>query len=154
VTYLALAESSIQLVPDGTIFIHLLFVIVMVGVLNLTLLKPINRILAERERRGGGRLADAARISQEAATKLQSWERGLREARNEAYRLSESARADALRDRESQVAELKAELSSLVAQQTGEIRNQEKNAQAALMLESKRLAELISSQILGRSVHS
>ena len=51
-----LAEASIQLVPDGTLLLHLLMVAVMVFILNRTLLKPINRILAERERQveGGG----------------------------------------------------------------------------------------------------
>ena len=44
-----LAETSIQLVPDGTLLLHLLMVGVMVAVLNRTLLKPINQILAERE---------------------------------------------------------------------------------------------------------
>jgi F-type H+-transporting ATPase subunit b len=147
---LALAESSIQLVPDGTLLFHLAIVVVMVVVLNLTLLKPINRVLAERERRSGGKLADAERITANAKEKMRSWEQGLREGRNEAYRLSEKQRAEALRERERLLAELKTELSSLVAAETAEIQNQEKNAQAALMLESKRLAQLIGEQILGR----
>jgi hypothetical protein len=50
------------------------------------------------------------------------------------------------------MAELKTELTSLVAEQTLEIENQQKYAQAVLMLESKRLAETIGSQILGRPV--
>ena len=39
-----LAEASIQLVPDGTLLLHLLMVAVMVFILNRTLLKPINQI--------------------------------------------------------------------------------------------------------------
>ena len=39
-----LAETSIQLVPDGTLLLHLLMVAIMVFVLNRTLLKPINQI--------------------------------------------------------------------------------------------------------------
>jgi hypothetical protein len=38
-----LAESTIQLVPDGTLLLHLLMVVVMVAVVNRTLLKPLTR---------------------------------------------------------------------------------------------------------------
>ena len=47
-----LAEASIQLVPDATLLLHLVLVVVMVFVLNRTLLKPINDILSEREKLG------------------------------------------------------------------------------------------------------
>ena len=39
-----LAEASIQLVPDATLLLHLVLVVVMVFVLNRTLLKPINDV--------------------------------------------------------------------------------------------------------------
>lgn len=149
---LALAESSIQLVPDGTLLFHLVIIVAMVVILNLTLLKPINQVLAEREGRGSGKFAEAERITAQARENMRAWEQGLREARNETYRLSEKKRAEALRERERLVAELKAELSQFGASQIEEIQNQEKYAQAVLMLESKRLAELISEQILGRRV--
>ncbi len=54
-----LAEASIQLVPDGTLLLHLLMVAVMVFVLNRTLLKPINKILAEREKQVEGSIEEA-----------------------------------------------------------------------------------------------
>jgi F-type H+-transporting ATPase subunit b len=149
---LALAETSIQLVPDGTLLFHLVLVVVMVAVLNLTLLRPINRVLAEREQRSTGKLAEAERIAASASEKVRSLETGLREARLEAYRLAERQRAESLQERERLMAELKTELTSLVAEQTLEIENQQKYAQAVLMLESKRLAETIGSQILGRPV--
>ena len=54
-----LAESSIQLVPDGTLLLHLLFVGLMVAVLSRTLLRPINQILRERENRISTQLEQA-----------------------------------------------------------------------------------------------
>jgi F-type H+-transporting ATPase subunit b len=149
---LAFAESTIQLVPDGTLLFHLILVVVMVAVLNLTLLKPINKVLAERERKSGGTFADAERIASTAKEKVLSLEQRLREARNEAYRQTERQRAEALREREVKLSALKTEAAALLAAEKTEIMNQEKTAQAALMLESKRLAELIGSQILGRRV--
>jgi F-type H+-transporting ATPase subunit b len=149
---MALAESSIQLVPDGTLLLHLALVVVMVVVLNRTLLKPMNKVLAERERRTSGKLGEAAQISVDAKEKMRTWEQGLREARNGAYRLMEKERAEALREREGRLGDLKRQLSVLVEQQKAEIRSQEKEAQVALELEGKRLAELIGAQILGRPI--
>ena len=48
---LGFAENSIQLVPDGTLLLHVLIILVMVYVLNATLFRPINRILEAREKR-------------------------------------------------------------------------------------------------------
>jgi hypothetical protein len=45
---LGFAENSIQLVPDGTLLLHVLIILVMVYVLNATLFKPINLILEAR----------------------------------------------------------------------------------------------------------
>ena len=45
---LGFAENSIQLVPDGTLLLHILIILVMIFVLNATLYKPINRVLAAR----------------------------------------------------------------------------------------------------------
>ena len=40
---LGFAEDSIQLVPDGTLVLHVIIILVMVYVLNATLFKPIKR---------------------------------------------------------------------------------------------------------------
>src|ERR671916_1545868 len=100
-TLLAFAENSIQLVPDGTLFLHIIIILVMVFVLNATLFKPINRILEERERRTRGRSGEAKGIIRDVEDKLASYERALREARSEGYRLMEQVRAEAMRERQA-----------------------------------------------------
>ena len=96
--FLGFAENPV-LVPDGTIFLHIIIILVMVYVLNATLFKPINRILEERERRTRGRSGEAKGIIQEVEDKLAAYERSLREARSEGYRLMEQERAEAMRER-------------------------------------------------------
>ena len=54
-----LAESSIQLVPDGTMLLHIVIIAIMVAVLNRTLLKPINEILQRRDALLSGRMTEA-----------------------------------------------------------------------------------------------
>ena len=60
--FFAFSENSIQLVPDGTLLIHVAAIVVLVFVLNATLFKPVNRLLAAREKRGKGRFAEAGEI--------------------------------------------------------------------------------------------
>ena len=59
---LGFAENSIQLVPDGTLILHVIIILVMVWILNKTLYKPINRILEAREKRTRGRMSEAQEI--------------------------------------------------------------------------------------------
>src|SRR3989442_5826749 len=86
---LGFAENSIQLVPDGTLLLHILIILVMIFVLNATLYKPINRILEAREKRTKGRLSEAEEIIKSVNEKLSEYERQLRQARGEAYSRSE-----------------------------------------------------------------
>ncbi len=81
-------EGSIQLVPDGTLLLHLVLIGGMVALLNATLLKPINRILEEREQRTRGRLSEAAQTLATVDEKMREYEQRLRQARTEGYALS------------------------------------------------------------------
>src|SRR5215210_8296448 len=96
---LGFAENPV-LVPDGTIFLHIIIILVMVFVLNATLFKPINCILEEREKRTRGRSGEARGILQRVEESTANYERSLREARAEGYRLMEQVREEAMRERQ------------------------------------------------------
>src|SRR5215212_7977134 len=102
-TFAALAENSIQLVPDGTLFLHIAIILLMIFLLNATLFKPINRILEEREKRTRGRLGETGGILRRVEEGLSSYERTLREARAEGYRLMEQERTSAMSARQQQL---------------------------------------------------
>ena len=72
---LGFAENSIQLVPDGTLLLHVLIILVMVYVLNATLFKPINAILEAREKRTRGSLTEAQEILGNGSEQLARYER-------------------------------------------------------------------------------
>src|SRR5687768_14682883 len=127
-----LAEASIQLVPDGTLLLHMLFIAVMVFVLNRTLLKPINQILAERERQIGGRLTEAQALSAEAEEKMRNYQSALREARTDGYRLLEKERAAGLKEKDEQVRQHREQLSRTVAQEIESIQKQQERVRAEL----------------------
>ena len=145
-----LAEASIQLVPDGTMLLHMLFIAVMVFVLNRTLLKPINRILAEREKQIGGRLSEAQMLSAEAEEKMRKYQAALRDARTEGYRLLEKERAAGLKEKEEKVRQHREKLSQSVARELDAIRKQQQKVQSELEGQADSMGVLISSQILRR----
>jgi F0F1-type ATP synthase membrane subunit b/b' len=145
-----LAETSIQLVPDGTLLLHLVMVAVMVFVLNRTLLKPINHILSEREKQIGGRLREAEALSAETEEKLKRYNSSLREARAEGYRLLEKERAAAIKDKDEKVRQYKEQMSQTVAAQLESTRQQEQRVRAELESQAAVVGDMISSQILRR----
>jgi F0F1-type ATP synthase membrane subunit b/b' len=145
-----LAETSIQLVPDGTLLLHLVMVAVMVFVLNRTLLKPINHILSEREKQIGGRLREAEALSAETEEKLKRYNSSLREARAEGYRLLEKERAAAIKDKDEKVRQYKEQMSKTVAAQLESTRQQEQRVRAELESQAAVVGDMISSQILRR----
>jgi len=149
---LGFAENSIQLVPDGTLILHVIVILVMVYVLNVTLLKPINRILQARERRTSGRLSEAQGILSDVSTKLSEYERTLRQARTEAYAFTEAERGMAMQERQKKLNEVRQQLSESLAKEKTLIQGQADEARAALEAESRRLAQEIGSRVLSRPI--
>ena len=145
-----LAEASIQLVPDATLLLHLVLVVVMVFVLNRTLLKPINDILSEREKQITGRLKEAEAMAAESREKLKQYNETLREARTAGYRLLEKERAEGLKEKEQQLRQHRDELSKEVSSQVDQIRKQEQAVKGELEAQAATIGSLISSQILRR----
>ncbi|HEY8187849.1 MAG TPA: ATP synthase F0 subunit B [Pyrinomonadaceae bacterium] len=149
---LALAGSAIQLVPDGTLLLHLALIAVMVGVLNVTLLKPINRILEDRERRTKGRVEEAHRIFAGVTDKLQEYEARLREARAEGYLLLEAQRAAVSKERERKVAEIKVEVASWLESEKERLRLDAEQIRKRLKQDARTVAQEIAGRILRREV--
>jgi F-type H+-transporting ATPase subunit b len=149
---LGFAENSIQLVPDGTLLLHVLIILVMVYVLNATLFKPINQILANREKRTRGRLTEAQEIMGNVGERLAEYERALRAARNESYAFTEHERADAMQDRQKALDEMRAQLTASTAAEKEAIKSQAEAARATLEGDARRIALEISSRVLNRPI--
>ena len=150
---LGLAGNAIQLVPDGTLLLHLAVIAVMVALLNATLLKPINRILENRERRTKGRFAEAQSILASLSERLLEYESRLRQARAEGYVLLEEERAAVSRERESKVAEIKVEVATWLQEQKEKLRLDAEQIRVTLEIDAKTMALEIARQILHREVN-
>jgi F-type H+-transporting ATPase subunit b len=150
--FLGFAESSIQLVPDGTLLFHLALIIAMVALLNTTLLKPINRILEERERLTKGRLSEAQRTLLTVNEKLAEYERRLREARAEGYALMERERAVISEERLRKLAEVKSEMARLLSAEKEKLKVEGAQVRGKLAVDARAIALEIGRQILRRPV--
>lgn len=151
-TFLVFEGNAIQLVPDGTLLFHFALIIVMVAVLNATLLKPINRILQERERRTKGSLSEAQALILSVEEKASEYERRLREARGKGYRLLEQERGSAAGDRERRVKETKDEVLRWSTEERQRLKADESNVRSSLSIDVRERAREISGRILGRSI--
>ena len=149
---LGFAENSIQLVPDGTLLLHVLIILVMVYVLNATLFKPINSILEQREKRTRGRLTEAQEILKSVSEKLGEYEQGLRAARHEAYAFTEREHAEAMKDRQKNVDAMRSRLAESIASEKTAIQRQTEEARTFLEVESHRIAIEIGSRVLSRPI--
>ncbi len=147
---LLLAEDAIQLVPDGTLFLHIAIILFMIYVLNRTLFKPVNHILAEREQQTRGKLSSAQGTMRDVEDKLTQYERSLREARAEGYRLLEQERTAALSERQNRLTAAREEITQSVENEKESIHAQATEAQATLEGDARRAASEISAQLLRR----
>lgn len=149
---LGFAENSIQLVPDGTLILHVIIILVMVWILNKTLYKPINRILEAREKRTRGRMSEAQEILTDVSEKVSNYERQLRQARAEGYAMSEQERSLAMQERQRKINEMRQQLSESIAQEKQTIQTQVEEARVTLESESRRIAREIGERVLERPV--
>lgn len=149
IVFLAFAES-IQLVPDGTLFLHIALIILMVFILNRTLFKPISRVLSERDRRTRGSSNEAHGILRSVDENLARYEQTLKETRAESYRMLEERRAEAMRVRQQRLNSAREEVELLIDDEKRLIQSQAAEARADLAVEARRAAANIRSHILGR----
>ena len=148
----AFAEGAIQLVPDGTLLFHLTLIIAMVALLNATLLKPINRILEERERLTKGRLGEAETTLLIVHEKLLEYERRLREARAEGYALMERERAAISEEKNRKLAEVKSEIVRVLSEEKEKLKMETAQVRGKLTVDARSIALEIGRQILRRPI--
>ena len=146
---LAFAESAgIQLVPDATLLIHIALILLMIFILNRTFFRPVNRVIASREKNKGGRFGEAEEILQQVAEKNARFENVMREARLEGYNRIEAERSAAMAERQEKVETVKAEVEQRVVTEKESLAQQAEQARVQITAEAKVLAQKISSNIL------
>lgn len=144
---LAFAES-IQLFPDGTIFVHIALILVMIWILNRTLYKPINKVLDAREKNKGGRSGEAAEILSSVSEKEARYNRELLETRSTSYELIEKEHDAAVAERDSKLAAAKAEAAASFERGRNVLEKQSEAARGEIDTAAEKMAESIAAGIL------
>lgn len=144
---LAFAES-IQLFPDGTLFIHIALILLMIWVLNRTFFSPINKVLESREKHKGGRGGEAEKILSDVSEKEARLNKEMLAARSEGYELIEGERSAAVELRARQLADAKAEAANSLANEKKSLAEQADAARATIASEAEVMAEQISANVL------
>ena len=150
----AFAEGAIQLVPDGTLFLHIAIIFLMIFLLNSLLFKPINSVLDRRDQDTQGRSGEAKNVLADVERKLLEYERTLREARAHGYTLMEQQRAAALGERQTQLTAVRGEVDHLIEEEKRSIEMQTEEARRTLEQDARRTATEISERVLGRPISS
>ncbi|MBA2621491.1 MAG: hypothetical protein H0U87_09855 [Acidobacteria bacterium] len=140
--------ADVQLVPDGTIFIHIALILLMIWLLNRTFFRPINRIIASREQNKGGRFGEAERILQSVEAKNAEYNSAMLAARTQSYELIERQRNEALAKRQAEIEAVKNENEQTIARETNELNRQAAEARTTIAQQAEQMAERISASIL------
>lgn len=143
-----LAFAGIQLFPDGTLFIHIALILIMIWVLNRTFFKPINRVLASRDKNKFGPGGEAGKILDDAIEKEAKLNKEMLSARSEGYELIEKQRAAAVEDRVKLVAAAKAETAAKFAAEKQALAEQAAAGRATIAAEAESIADRIAGSIL------
>ena len=142
------AAESIQLFPDGTLFLHIALILLMIWVLNRTFFRPINRVIEARERQKGGHGSEAESILSDVSEKQARYNKELLAARSEGYELVEKERAAAIAARQSKIAEAKAATAETLTAGKRKLEEEAAGARSTLAREAEAMAEKIIANIL------
>jgi len=143
-----LAFAGIQLFPDGTLFIHIALILVMIWVLNRTFFKPINRVLESRDKHKFGPGGEAEKILNDALEKEAKLNKEMLSARSEGYELIEKQRAAAVENRARLIAAAKAETAAKFAAEKQALAEQAAAGRATIAAEAEGIADRIAGSIL------
>lgn len=144
-----LAFADVQLVPDGTIFIHIALILLMIWLLNRTFFRPINRVIQTREKNKGGKFGEAEQILRSVEKNSSLYQTSMLDARSKSYELVESERNAALSRRQVEIETVKSETERTIAGEKAELTRQTAEARAEIARSAEQMAERISSSILG-----
>jgi F-type H+-transporting ATPase subunit b len=137
-------------IPDLSVFWVIAFVLLLSVILDRLLLRPVTRVMRERETtvRSAREMAEASRARAQAA--MDEFEAKTRAARAELYRQMDEKRRAALASRAELLNDTKREVEQSVQQATERIAAQAASARNQLDRDADVLATTIVERVLGR----
>lgn len=147
--HLLAAAETIQLFPDGTLFLHVALILVMIWVLNRTLYRPITKVIEIREKNKGGHSSEAELLLKDVEEKQARYDREMLDTRSKGYELIEKEQKKATAAREQKLADAKADTAEKFKQGKADLEKQAAEVHATLGTEAEKIADSIAKNILG-----
>lgn len=138
------------MLPDLSVFWVIFFVLLLTAVLNRLLLKPLQRVMGEREHaiRSAVELAEqSAANARAAAAEL---DQKTSQARAEIYRQMDEMRKTALSERTEMLAATRAEAEAEVVRASATLKSEADEARRRLSADAEALGAAAADRILGR----
>jgi F-type H+-transporting ATPase subunit b len=147
------AEHTLSLTPDLPLMVSLIVLfVVMIAPVNALLIKPLLRVLDERDARTAGTRAKAERLEQDAAAILARYEQAVREAREEGERARRALLTEVRAEAQTEIAAARRDAETRLEGARGEIGASLDSARGLLRGQAQELASQAASQVLGRAL--
>ncbi|HMU34347.1 MAG TPA: ATP synthase F0 subunit B [Pyrinomonadaceae bacterium] len=140
--------AAIQLFPDGTMFVHIAIILVMIWVLNKTLFKPIYAVLEAREKNRSHQGGEAGAILEDVEAKEAVYTSEIRDARNKGYEIIEQRHNAAVAVRNQALGKAKEEAVAMLDSGRGDIERQAAEARKEIESGAEKMADHIAATIL------
>jgi F-type H+-transporting ATPase subunit b len=138
------------LLPDLSVVWVIFFVLLLTIILDRLLLKPILRVMEQREHavRSARELAD--RAASEARSASAEFDQKVAAARADVYRQMDEVRRAALNERAEIMARTRAEAEAQVASASSQLQAEAEEARRKLSADAEALGAAVAERILGR----
>ena len=137
---------------DLTMPIQILNILIMIGVMNAVLYKPIRTILLEREKRVSTLEKDVEDFEENARLRLEEFDNKLNDARGKAKAELDRVRGEAQTAGSEKLAEIRKESDGKKAESLKQIQDEIAKAQTELKGQVEGFASEMAGKILGRAV--
>ena len=137
---------------DLTMPIQILNILIMIGVMNAVLYKPIRTILLEREKRVATLEKDVEDFEENARLRLEEFDNKLNDARGKAKAELDRVRGEAQSAGSEKLAEIRKESDGKKAESLKQIQAEIAKAQTELKGQVDGFASDMAGKILGRAV--
>lgn len=147
-----MAEVGGNLLPDVSVFWVIFFVMLLTVLVDRLLLRPLTRVMEERE--GAVRSARelAERSANQARAAAAEFDQKTTAARGEIYKQMDAMRRAATAERAEAMARTRAEADAQVAAASARLKVETEDARRRLEVDAEALGGAVAERILGRHV--
>jgi F-type H+-transporting ATPase subunit b len=137
---------------DGSLFIQIANFLILIGILNAILYKPIRNVLLQRKEKISGLEGEIDRFQKEAQEKADAFSFGIKDARVKGLKEKDAMLRSAADEEKKIIAKINEKAAAELANVREKIANDAENARKSLLKDVDVFAGEITQKILGRAV--